>query len=40
MPRGYDAGALIDELERLRLFAIEHSDDGATRLRKSEVLSV
>jgi hypothetical protein len=30
MPRGYDAGALIDELERLKLFAIEHSDDGAT----------
>ena len=27
-------------LERLKLFAIEHSDDGATRLRKSEVLSV
>jgi len=29
MPRGYDAGALIAELERLNLFAIEHSDDGA-----------
>jgi hypothetical protein len=26
MLRGYDAGALIDELERLKLFAIEHSD--------------
>jgi hypothetical protein len=30
MPPSYDVGALIEELARLRLFAIEHSDDGAT----------
>ena len=29
MPPGCDLGVLLDELARLQLFAIEHSDDGA-----------
>jgi hypothetical protein len=28
MPQGYDLGALLDELCRLKLFAIEHHDSG------------
>jgi hypothetical protein len=33
MPLRYDAGAVINELERLKLFAIEHSHDFETRRR-------
>ena len=29
MPHGYNAGALIDELEGLKLFVVEHRDDEA-----------